>query len=58
MRLSIKTEVLRSRVHLSNIGLAFDNINFIFAPKINSSEIAADEIFLMKIQAVVIPKDL
>lgn len=56
MRLSIKTEVSHSRVHLSNIGLAFDNINFIFAPKINSIEIAADEIFLM--QMVVIPKDL
>jgi len=25
--------------------LAFDNINFIFAPKINSNEIGADEFF-------------
>jgi hypothetical protein len=33
-------------MHLSNIGLAFDNINFIFASKINSNEIDADEIFL------------
>jgi len=34
-------------MHLSNIRLAFDNINFIFATKINSNEITAEEIFLL-----------
>jgi len=34
-------------MHLSNIRLAFENINFIFASKINSNEVTANEIFFL-----------
>jgi hypothetical protein len=33
-------------MHLSNIRLGFENINFIFATKIDSNEITAGRIFL------------